>query len=253
MRISSAASPPASEEDERGDDEALADRLVVDGRRTSRQTRAGRVQVRSSVGAASRGRRGDRVESAAWCAVCSRAVSLISGSPGRRRAPAGRPPTACIGGMLVPGLIRLRIRRSSPPRLPRRVRQRAGGDRLCGWRCASGRARVAAGDVPWIVWHMRAGAVDGTRRCRAALSASVGCAAGWRWPAARRRTVPAARRSPTNAIMRVLVAAELGALAAVHAGLVGLERMIDVRPGIRSFLPCRFGTQKLWITSSASA
>jgi hypothetical protein len=29
--------------------------------------------------------------------------------------------------------------------------------------------------------------------------------------------------------------------------------IVAVRPGIRSFLPCRFGTQKLWITSSDSS
>ena len=53
-----------------------------------------------------------------------------------------------------------------------------------------------------------------------------------------------------QAHMGVLQAAEFGALAAIDAGPVGREaRMSFSRPGIRSCLPARFGTQNEWITS----
>ena len=45
-------------------------------------------------------------------------------------------------------------------------------------------------------------------------------------------------------------AAELGALAAVHAGLVGLDRAAgDSRPGTASLLPLSAGIQNEWMTS----
>ena len=53
--------------------------------------------------------------------------------------------------------------------------------------------------------------------------------------------------------MGVLQAAEFRALAAIEAGLVGLDGQEVLAAGMRSCLPIRLGTQKLWITSAASS
>ena len=53
-----------------------------------------------------------------------------------------------------------------------------------------------------------------------------------------------------DAHVRVLEAAELGALAAIAAGLVGVEQDRFVCSGIMSIFRFSSGTQKLWITSS---
>jgi hypothetical protein len=112
------------------------------------------------------------------------------------------------------------------------------------------RRRPRAGVVPWIVWHM---AQLRLRNSAAALRLrrSVGSAgAGWRCARPRPRTRPADRRARRRPSSRA--GSRRTRRTGRGTGRAGRRAGAScaVRPGIRSFLPCRLGTQRLWITSS---
>ena len=121
--------------------------------------------------------------------------------------------------------------------------------RLATW-VRSGPTRPPAG-VPRTVWHIDAGPLTG-RRLRPRLPLGVvGRSAPAAICASRQRSKSAAASATTSdAHMRVLQAAELGALAAIDARPVGDEIGCRSRgPGSGPCLPVRLGTQKEWITS----
>ena len=229
-------------------------RLVVDRAEPAEQ--AGRV----GPGLVQQPRRGAirpaRRPSRAWHArrAPARAVAFIASVPGRPRsasqvvAATAAWPACCVPGLSVCGsaiqpasvlaACWAACRRRASARLATCVRSgaRVRLRRACPAPCGTSRS----GSSGTRCWPRCACASAGSRgRLRAARCSHARTAAGGSATTSKRH-------------QRVLVAAELGALAAVDARLVGAEaRACAVRPGIRSFLPCRLGTHRLWITSSA--
>ena len=76
---------------------------------------------------------------------------------------------------------------------------------------------------------------------------------GWALRASQRVELRARLRDDEHDHVRVLQAAELGAVAAVDARLVGLEEHAVRLAGDHVHLPVQLGTQKLWITSAVFA
>ena len=144
--------------------------------------------------------------------------------------------------------------RSRRARFARCHRQRAGGER-----CAAGDVGQVGADAcvrrrcRWIAWHIDAGLVHEhvAARCPAAVAA----------PAARSalRVEPALEIRAGGSATTRTPCARAGSRRTRRTGrgkspaLAGVNSMWFVRPGIRSCLPCRFGTQKLWMTSPARA
>ena len=188
--------PAQQEEPERRDEVAQADRLVVHAAGASPGSPAGAAQVRSSWPPLPRGgRRATRLATGR-----ARRLALTGGSPGRRASAWRSAELSCVGGILAPGLMRLRV--DDPARqVPARVRQRAGRDgapagemREIGsdpasrpacrrWRGTSRSARRgnSAG-------RGARGCRSASRPCRAAASASA-------------RSRRAARRPPESAML----------------------------------------------------
>ena len=224
---------------------AAADRLVVDGAEPADRARPAVLQVRSSAApsrSAARRSRGDRRRSRSSRHHSS---ALQVGRASARKSSGG----SGTSGMLTPGLMRLRI--GDPAgEVAARVRQRARGERRAARDMRQVGADVPPAVVPRIVWHMTQGRDRKTSRPRCAVG---GCRRGGAADAAASR-----QRSKASARLGDDVAAPCARAAGRRTRRTGRGRCPAGRPearsslcwpGIRSCLPCRFGTQKLWITS----
>ena len=154
--------------------------------------------------------------------------------------------------MWLPGLMRCGST-IQPARLPRRVRQRAGRERAAARDVGQvGRGRVRRPACRAIAWHITQGPRSktsvpalllgrGGRRRRRAVARPA--SARSRRAARRPRGAPSARAAGRRTRRTGRGRRPAGRPAA---------RARSTGPGIRSILPCRFGTQKLWITSVES-
>ena len=247
-RISRGEHAAGDEEAERGDDEAPADRLVVDRARASRQARRvapGRARARASAGASAALFSARRSVSVA-VAHCRRPQV-----GDQRLRVVGR--QAACAGMFDARLDALRV--GDPARQVLAACWAACRRRACA-RLADvgevGRRARAGASVPWIAWHIAQ--VLPQEHLAAALRRRVG---GLGAPA---RAGAAAQRSYSLGRLGDDVERHVARAGSRRTRRTGRDRCragrretaaSRVRPGIRSFLPCRFGTQKLWITSSA--
>ena len=119
--------------------------------------------------------------------------------------------------------------------------------RLARW-VRSGPIRLPAG-VPAMAWHMTQDEARKTS-CPRRAAGSVGVAAGVALAGQPAGEQSGGSATTTKRHLRVLVPAELGALAAIDAGAVGLEPEAVFVAGDQ-VASCRSGwaAQKLWITS----
>ena len=198
---------------------------------------AARAASPSRSGAGSRSRDSARRRSLQRLQVGEQRLQVVGREPGRRHA--------------VAGLDALRI--GDPAgEVAARVRQRAGGDRARGWRSGSGRAPCAPpAGVPRIVWHIAHGPLleDSLPALSARCVPAPAPAARWRRASASKCAGGSA--TTTKRHVRVLDGRRTRRTGRDRRPAVSAWSTASLsRPGIRSVLPCRFGTQKLWMTSA---